>query len=74
MRDDKDKVMEILFALFEKHQYYNIKVSQEKQRIYLEQWCKYRNKKKDKETINVLAYKKIFFMLVCVAFYASIME
>jgi len=25
MRDDKDKVMEILFALFEKHQYYNIK-------------------------------------------------
>jgi len=25
MRDDKDKVQEILFALFEKHQYYNIK-------------------------------------------------
>jgi len=25
MRDDKEKVMEILFALFEKHQYYNIK-------------------------------------------------
>lgn len=25
MRDDKDKVLEILFALFEKHQYYNIK-------------------------------------------------
>ena len=24
-RDDKDKVQEILFALFEKHQYYNIK-------------------------------------------------
>lgn len=26
MRDDKEKVMEILFSLFEKHQYYNIKV------------------------------------------------
>lgn len=25
MRDDKEKVQEILFALFEKHQYYNIK-------------------------------------------------
>merc|ERR1711913_280154 len=25
MRDDKDKVQEILFALFEKHQFYNIK-------------------------------------------------
>lgn len=25
MRDDKEKVMEILFSLFEKHQYYNIK-------------------------------------------------
>lgn len=25
MRDDKDKVQEIIFALFEKHQYYNIK-------------------------------------------------
>jgi len=25
MRDDKEKVMEILFALFEKHQFYNIK-------------------------------------------------
>jgi len=25
MRDDKDKVMEVLFALFEKHQFYNIK-------------------------------------------------
>ena len=24
-RDDKDKVQDILFALFEKHQYYNIK-------------------------------------------------
>ncbi|MPD04230.1 General transcription factor IIF subunit 2 [Portunus trituberculatus] len=24
-RDDKDKVMEMLFAAFEKHQYYNIK-------------------------------------------------
>ena len=24
-RDDKDAVMEMLFALFEKHQYYNIK-------------------------------------------------
>ena len=26
MRDDKEKVMEILFSLFEKHQFYNIKV------------------------------------------------
>ena len=26
MRDDKEKVMEKLFSLFEKHQYYNIKV------------------------------------------------
>ena len=26
MRDDKEKVLEVLFALFEKHQYYNIKV------------------------------------------------
>ena len=25
MRDDKEKVQEIIFALFEKHQYYNIK-------------------------------------------------
>ena len=25
MRDDKDKVQEIIFALFEKHQFYNIK-------------------------------------------------
>jgi len=25
MRDDKEKVQEILFALFEKHQFYNIK-------------------------------------------------
>ncbi|XP_045623298.2 general transcription factor IIF subunit 2-like [Procambarus clarkii] len=25
IRDDKDKVMELLFAAFEKHQYYNIK-------------------------------------------------
>jgi len=25
MRDDKEKVLEVLFALFEKHQYYNIK-------------------------------------------------
>jgi len=24
-RDDKDKVMDMLFAAFEKHQYYNIK-------------------------------------------------
>ncbi|XP_042912809.1 general transcription factor IIF subunit 2-like [Parasteatoda tepidariorum] len=24
-RDDKDKVMDVLFAAFEKHQYYNIK-------------------------------------------------
>ena len=25
LREDKDKVMEVLFGLFEKHQYYNIK-------------------------------------------------
>ena len=25
LRDDKEKVMEVLFGLFEKHQYYNIK-------------------------------------------------
>ena len=25
MRDDKEKVQEIIFALFEKHQFYNIK-------------------------------------------------
>ena len=25
LREDKEKVMEVLFGLFEKHQYYNIK-------------------------------------------------
>ena len=25
VRDDKDKVMNVLFAAFEKHQYYNLK-------------------------------------------------
>jgi len=32
MRDDKDKVQEILFALFEKHQFYNIKDLQQETR------------------------------------------
>ena len=34
MRDDKEKVMEILFALFEKHQYYNIKVNEQVKLLY----------------------------------------
>ena len=48
VRDDKDQVEEILFAMFEKHQYYNIKDLQRKTRqplaylkTILNKLCKY---------------------------------